>query len=96
MAYAYVYILASRPNGTLYTGVISDLLKRIHQHKNDAVDGFTKRYQVHDLVYYEPHGDMSAVITREKQIKAWKREWKINLITKDNPEWMDLFEDLIK
>jgi len=96
MAYAYVYILASKKNGTLYTGVTSDLVKRVHEHKNDVIDGFTKKYQVHNLVYYEPHDDMSAAITREKQIKVWQRQWKINLIEKDNSEWKDLYEELIK
>ena len=96
MAYAYVYILSSKPNGTLYTGVTSNLLKRVYEHKNDVIDGFTKKYQVHDLVYFEPHDDMSAAIIREKQIKVWQRQWKINLIEKENAEWKDLYEDLIK
>ena len=95
MAYAYVYILASKKNGTLYTGVTSDLIKRVDQHKNDMVDGFTSRYKIHDLVYYEPHDDMSAAITREKQIKTWKRQWKIDLFEESNPEWKDLYEGLL-
>ena len=92
----YVYIIASKRNGTLYTGVTNDLVRRVHEHKNDKIYGFTKRYQVHDLVYYEPHDDIIAAITREKQIKTWQRQWKIELITKDNPTWEDLYEDLIK
>ena len=96
MAYVYVYILASQKKGTLYTGVTSDLIKRVDEHKNDARDGFTKKYQVHSLVYYEAHDDINAARTREKQIKAWKRQWKINLIEKDNPEWVDLFPGLIE
>jgi len=96
MAYAYVYILANKPNGTLYTGVTSDLLKRVDEHKNDVIAGFTKKYQVHILVYYEPHDDINAAITREKQIKAWKRQWKIELIEKENPHWNDLFLDLLE
>ncbi len=96
VAYAYVYILASKPNGTLYTGVTSDLLKRVYEHKNDVIDGFTKRYKVHDLVYFEPHDDIIAAITREKQIKVWKRQWKIDLINKNNPKWIDLHEELTK
>ena len=96
MAYAYVYILASKKNGTLYTGVTSDLIKRVNEHKNDARDGFTKRYQVHSLVYYESHDDINSARTREKQIKAWKRQWKINLIEKENPEWVDLYPGLLE
>src|ERR1700693_3471731 len=82
-----VYILASQRNGTLYVGVTSDLVKRIWEHKNDAVDGFTKKYGVHILAYYELHADMVAAITREKHIKKWNRAWKIQLIESTNPEW---------
>jgi putative endonuclease len=85
-----VYILASQRNGTLYTGVTSDLIKRIWQHKNDQVEGFTKTYQVHMLVWYEAHADMEAAIKREKAIKEWKRLWKLDLIESMNPEWNDL------
>ncbi|HUW24924.1 MAG TPA: GIY-YIG nuclease family protein [Gallionella sp.] len=81
-----VYILASQRNGTLYTGVTSDLLKRTWEHKNDQVEGFTKRYGVHILAYYELHADMLAAITREKQIKKWNRIWKINLIESVNSD----------
>ena len=90
-----VYILASRKNGTLYTGVTGDLLKRIWEHKNDFVDGFTQKYGVHKLVYFEQHEDMDSAITREKQIKKWNRSWKIHIIEKENPSWKDLYDELI-
>ena len=81
-----VYMLASRRNGTLYTGVTSDLAKRIWEHRNDIVEGFTKRYGVHSLVYFELHDDMPEAIRREKQIKKWNRAWKIELIERTNPQ----------
>ena len=90
-----VYILASRRNGTLYVGVTSDLVKRVWEHKENLVDGFTKRYGVHTLVWYEPHESMEAAIRREKAIKEWKRAWKLEVIEKQNPEWRDLYEDLL-
>ena len=90
-----VYILASRRNGTLYVGVTSDLIQRVWQHKNDLVDGFTKRYGVHNLVWYETCGDMIVVIAREKAIKEWQRAWKIRLIQEANPEWKDLYDELL-
>jgi putative endonuclease len=90
-----VYILASQRNGTLYVGVTSDLVKRIWEHRNDAVDGFTKKYGVHILAYYELHAEMLAAITREKQIKKWERAWKIELIESVNPEWRDLWKEII-
>lgn len=90
----YVYILASRKNGTLYTGITSDLPKRIWEHKNNAVKGFTEKYHVHQLVYYERHDDPEEAILREKRIKKWERSWKIRLIEKSNPEWKDLYDDL--
>jgi putative endonuclease len=86
----FVYILASKANGTLYTGVTSNLVQRVNQHKEDLVEGFTKRYHVHRLVYYELHSDVYEAITREKRIKKWNRQWKINLIEQDNPQWLDL------
>jgi putative endonuclease len=89
-----VYILASRRNGTLYTGVTSDVVKRIYEHKNGLADGFTKKYHIHRLVYFELHDDMIAAITREKQIKKWDRAWKLELIEKSNPEWKDLYETI--
>ena len=90
-----VYILASQPNGTLYVGVTSDLARRVWEHKNDVVDGFTKKYGVHWLVYFELHDSMVEAIRREKQIKKWYRAWKIDLIEKENPEWRDLWSDII-
>ena len=90
-----VYILASRRDGTLYVGVTSDLVKRIYEHKNNLADGFTKRYGVHTLVYYELHGEMIEAIQREKQIKKWNRQWKVELIEKTNPEWKDLWPEII-
>ena len=89
-----VYILASKRNGTLYVGVTSDLVKRVWQHKNDEVDGFTKQYQVHTLVYFELHTAMLDAIRREKQIKKWYRAWKIRLIEEQNPEWCDLWSEI--
>lgn len=86
-----VYILASKRNGTLYTGVTSNLINRIWQHKNEQTDSFTKRYSVHHLVYYEQHSEMNAAILREKQIKKWRRGWKLKLIETHNPNWVDLF-----
>lgn len=90
----YLYILASRRNGTLYTGVTSDLVKRIWQHREEVVDGFTKRYGVHTLVYYELHDDIARAITREKQVKRWRRKWKVRMIERMNPEWRDLYPDI--
>jgi putative endonuclease len=90
-----VYILASQRNGTLYTGVTSNLVQRIWQHKNDQVDGFTKRHQVHMLVWYEQHENMESAIVREKQIKEWKRQWKLDLIESSNPYWNDLYSTII-
>jgi len=90
-----VYLLASRRNGTLYVGVTSDLLKRVWEHKQNLADGFTKRYGVHTLVWYELHDSMEEAIRREKAIKEWKRRWKLELIEKTNPEWRDLYEDLV-
>ena len=89
-----VYILASKANGTLYIGVTSDLVKRVWEHKNDLVDGFTKEYGVHRLVYYELHGDMLSAIEREKQLKKWNRAWKLELIEGENPGWNDLWEGI--
>ena len=96
MAVYYVYILASKPYRTLYIGVTNDLLKRIWEHKNDLVDGFTKKYHVHSLVYYESTENLEGARTKEKQMKEWRRRWKIELIEKINPEWKDLYEGLVK
>ena len=90
-----VYMLASKRNGTLYTGVTSNLLKRIWEHKNHAIEGFTKKYNVTNLVWYEVHETMTSAISREKAIKNWKRAWKINVIEAMNPEWRDLYDDLL-
>ena len=90
----YVYLLASKRNGTLYIGVTSDLLKRVYEHKCNLVEGFTKKYGVHKLVYYEATEDVTSAIRREKQLKKWKRSWKIELIEKKNPRWKDLYFEL--
>ncbi len=90
----FVYILASKKNGTLYIGVTNDLIKRVYEHKNNLVEGFTKKYSVHNLVYYERYNDIYSAIAREKQMKKWKRQWKIDLIEKDNPQWRDLHPQL--
>ena len=92
--YYYVYILASKPNGTLYIGMTDDLIRRVLEHKQGLVKGFTKTYGVKMLVYYEQSELVQSVITREKQLKKWKREWKIRLIQSMNPEWKDLYEEL--
>ena len=90
-----VYILASKRNRTHYIGVTSDLVKRVWEHRHDLVDGFSKKYSVHRLVYFEQHGDMASAISREKQLKKWNRAWKIALIQKGNPEWRDLWENML-
>ena len=90
-----VYILASRRNGTLYIGVTSNLVQRIWQHKNDAVDGFTRQYAVHSLVWYELHATMESAIGREKALKEWRRAWKLKLIETTNPHWRDLYDDIV-
>ncbi len=91
----YVYIMASQMNGTLYIGVTKDLIRRVYEHKNNLVEGFTKEYSVHLLVYYEIHNDINNAIQREKRLKKWNRAWKIELIEKENPEWKDLYSGLI-
>ena len=90
-----VYILASKRNGTLYVGVTADLVKRAWEHREQFVEGFTKKYGVHNLVYYEMHADMIAAITRERQIKKWNRAWKLRLIEGFNPEWRDLWTEIV-
>jgi putative endonuclease len=90
----YVYILASKRNGTLYIGVTSNLIKRVYEHKKNLVDGFTKKYNIHKLVYYEITKDIESAISREKQLKKWNRKWKLKLIEKNNPEWRDLYFEL--
>ncbi len=90
-----VYILASARNGTLYIGVTSNLVKRVFEHRTDAVDGFTRRYNVHTLVWYELHETMESAITREKTLKEWRRAWKLELIERSNRRWRDLFADIM-
>jgi putative endonuclease len=90
-----IYILSSKKNGTLYIGVTRDLQKRIWQHKNDIIEGFTKRYRIHILVYFEIHKSMKSAIHREKQLKEWKRSWKLKLIESANPYWRDLYFNIV-
>ena len=89
-----VYILASQRNGTLYVGVTSDLVQRVWQHQNNLVDGFTKKYGVHTLVWYEAHETMGSAIAREKALKGWRRTWKLDLIEATNPTWRDLYGEI--
>jgi len=91
----YVYILASKRNGTLYIGVTNDLERRLYEHRNNLIEGFTNKYNVHHLVYYEDVNDIQSALQREKQLKRWTRKWKIELIEKVNPEWRDLAEDFV-
>ncbi len=89
-----VYLMASEKNGTLYLGVTSNVAQRVWQHREGLVDGFTKRYRVHKLVWYEVHPTMDSAITREKAIKEWRRRWKLALIESGNPGWLDLYDEL--
>jgi putative endonuclease len=89
----YVYILASKRNGTLYIGVTNDLERRLYEHKNNLIEGFTNKYNVHHLVYFEDVNDIQSALQREKQLKRWTRKWKLELIEKVNPEWRDLAND---
>lgn len=91
----YVYILASQRNGTLYIGVTNNLVKRVYEHKNGLVSGFTKKYNVKILVYFETTSDIVSAISREKQVKKWNRKWKLELVEESNPDWKDLYRDLI-
>lgn len=91
----YVYIMASERNGTLYIGVTNDLIRRTIEHKEDLIEGFTRKYGVHKLVYFEHSEDIKSAITREKQLKKWNREWKLRIIEEMNPEWKDLYEDIV-
>jgi putative endonuclease len=93
MAY-YVYLLASKKHGTLYLGVTNNILRRIYEHRTKAVPGFTSRYSVDKLVWFEIHATAEAAITREKEIKKWRRDWKIRLIEENNPEWADLYPEI--
>jgi putative endonuclease len=90
----FVYILASKRNGTLYIGVMNNLLRRVREHKDGKIEGFTKKYRVKMLVYYEQGGYVVSVLNREKQLKKWERKWKLDLIEKMNPEWKDLYYEL--
>jgi len=90
----WVYILASDLGGTLYVGVTNDLLRRVHEHRIGAAEGFTRRYNVRRLVYFEPHGQIEFAIRREKQLKRWNRAWKVSLIERENPHWSDLYPTL--
>ena len=92
----YVYILASQPRGTLYIGVTNNLIRRVCEHRNGLIEGFTKRYSVHLLVHYEQCTDITVAICREKRLKKWNRAWKIRLIESDNPEWRDLYPNLVQ
>ncbi len=90
----YVYLLATRKHGTLYVGVTNDLLRRVYQHKTHAAPGFTSCYNIHQLVWFESYDDPQNAIAREKEIKKWRRDWKINLVERSNPEWIDLYASL--
>ena len=91
----FVYMLANKPRGTLYIGVTNDLVRRVHEHKTQRCDGFTQRYDVHQLVWFETTEAIQAAIQREKQLKNWKRDWKTALIEKDNPVWDDLYSQIL-
>jgi putative endonuclease len=92
----YVYILASKIGGTLYIGVANNLIRRVYEHREKLADGFTKKYGVACLVYYEVHSDVEAAITREKKMKKWNRAWKVRLLEEDNPNWDDLYKQIAK
>ncbi len=92
----WVYVLASGPGGTLYVGVTNDLVRRVYEHREGLTAGFTRKYAVKRLVYFEPHESILAAIQREKNIKHWTREWKIDLIVRDNPDWRDLYDDIVR
>ena len=95
MKQCYVYILASKRNGTLYIGVTRDLAKRVYEHKQNLIEGFTKEHNIHELVYYEHHNEVEEAILREKQMKKWNRKWKIRLIEEKNPDWKDLYNEIV-
>ncbi|MFA7430912.1 MAG: GIY-YIG nuclease family protein [Rhodospirillaceae bacterium] len=95
MACAWVYIMTNRPNGTLYIGVTSNLARRIWEHREGVADGFTKRYGLKCLVYVERHDDIRTALQREKNLKHWSRAWKVQLILKDNPGWVDLYDQIL-
>jgi len=91
----YIYILSNARDGTLYTGITNDLIRRVYEHKSGEIGGFTKKYKTNKLVYFEETADVQSAITREKRIKKWRRSWKIELIEKSNPQWRDLYYDII-
>jgi putative endonuclease len=91
----WIYFLTNRPNGTLYVVVTSDLMRRVGEHRSGSIDGFTRKYYLKQLVYFEHHDEIQTAIQRETNIKRWPREWKINLITKDDPEWNDLYRQML-
>ena len=95
MAY-WVYILASKRGGTLYIGVTNNLVRRVYEHREGLAESFTKRYGIKTLVYFEPHETIATALQREKNIKHWSREWKIDLIVASNPEWRDLYEEIVR
>lgn len=96
MKHYYLYILSNKKNGVLYIGVTNNIIKRIHEHKEKLVESFSKKYNCNKLVYYEVFSDIKEAILREKRMKKWKREWKVNLINKLNPEWKDLYQSIIE
>jgi putative endonuclease len=89
-----VYMMASKKNGTLYIGVTNDLVRRVWEHKHNIIQGFTQKYNIHKLVWFEATSDINAAIVREKRMKKWRRQWKIDLIEKENPEWVDLYDEI--
>ena len=95
MAY-WVYILANKPGGTLYVGVTNNLIRRVYEHREGLAEGFTKRYGIKMLVYFEAHDTIAAALQREKNIKRWSREWKVDLILASNPDWKDLYHDIVR
>ena len=92
----YIYILASKRNGTLYIGITNDLARRVYEHNSGLIESFTKKYSINKLVYFESTSDVNAAILREKRMKKWKRQWKIELIEKSNPDWKDLYKDFLE
>jgi putative endonuclease len=90
-----VYMLASKRRGTLYIGVTSDLVRRIWEHRTNAIEGFSRRHEIHQLVWYELHGTMESAVQREKALKNWKRAWKLELIETNNPDWQDLYHTIL-
>ncbi len=95
MSSFYVYILTNARDGTLYTGITNNLIRRVYEHKSGEIEGFTKKYKTNKLVYFEETPDVQSAITREKRIKKWRRSWKIELIEKNNPQWRDLYYDIV-